>query len=302
MKYLRKPKVSVKRRNELSARGANEIFEARSSGFFFMNKLKLDRAHSKKILLATSALFLISAGSVFAQATMYNDQYKIRSGNLNSISGESSGSGFNLNITSGQTGVGLYSGTNYTVRAGFQYISSIIPFSFAISSQLIDFGTLSPTNPVSRTNTLTINNQSAYGYVVTASENHQLLVPSNGGIIPDTTCDAGTCSETTASAWTSSLVYGFGYRCDSVSVINNGVTSTGCVAGDNTFYSNPTYYKQFADASKSEVNQSVMAGTSSLSRTVANQQATITYKTNISSSQTAGLYTNSITYIATPTY
>lgn len=238
-----------------------------------------------------------SAPSAHAQSTMYNSLYKIRMGNLNSIAGESAGSGFNLNITSGETGVGLYSGTNYKVRAGFQYISSIIPFSFSISSLAIDFGSLSPTNAVTRSNTLTIDNQSAYGYRVTASENHQLLVPAIGALIPDTTCDAGTCDQTTASAWSSTLTYGFGYRCDSVSVIYNGVTSNGCVAGDLSFYSNPDYFKQFSDNSKSETSQSVMSGTSGR-----NQQATITYKVNISSTQAAGIYSNAITYIATPTY
>lgn len=250
-------------------------------------------------LFILNSCFLLhnSAPLALAQSTMYNDLYKIRMGNLNSIAGESSGSGFNLNITSGETGVGLYSGTNYKIRAGFQYINSIIPFSFSISSLAIDFGTLSPTNPVTRTNTLTIGNQSAYGYVVTASENHQLLVPASGALIPDTTCDAGGCSETTSAAWSSTLTYGFGYRCDSVSVIYNGAISNGCVAGDLNFYNNPTFYKQFSDNSKSETAQGVMSGTSGR-----NQQATITYKTNISSSQVAGTYTNAITYIATPTY
>lgn len=248
------------------------------------------------ILLCISFIGVSLINKVHAQA-MYNDSYRLQMGNLDSIAGKSSGSGFKINVTSGELGNGLYSGTNYTLRAGFQYVSSIIPFAFSVSTQVIDFGSLSPTNPVTRTNTLTINNQSAYGYVVTASENHQLLVPSTGALIPDTTCDAGTCSQTTASAWSSSLTYGFGYRCDSVSIIYNGATSNGCVAGDTTFYSNPTYYKQFADASKNEAAQNVVYGTSGKS-----QQATITYKVNIASSQAPGLYTNVVTYVATPTY
>jgi hypothetical protein len=232
-----------------------------------------------------------------AQSLLYNDLYKLQMGNLNSIAGESSGSGFNLNITSGETGSGLYSGTNYKIRAGFQYISSVIPFSFSIDNLVIDFGTLSPTNPVTRTSTLTVDNQSAYGYVVTESENHQLQVPSTGGIIPDTTCDGGTCTESTAAVWSSTLTYGFGFRCDSTSIIYNGSTSSDCLGGGSSFSGNANYYKQFADASKNETAQTIISGTSGR-----DQSATVTYKVNIATSQTAGLYTNAITYIATPTY
>lgn len=249
----------------------------------------------KLVFIGYLILVIILAPRASAQSTMYNDSFKLRMGNLNSIAGESSGSGFNLNITSGETGVGLYSGTNYKIRAGFQYINSIIPFSFSISSLSIDFGSLSPTNPVTRTNILTIDNQSAYGYAVTASENHQLLVPALGTLIPDTTCDAGNCSETTGTAWSSTLTYGFGYRCDAVTATNY------CNSG----FSTSTFYKQFADASKSETAQSVMSGptnTTDLSGLHISQQSTITYKTNISSTQAAGTYTNAITYIATPTY
>ena len=248
------------------------------------------------ILFLASCLLFLKSASINAE-TMYNDNFRLQMGNLNSISGKSAGSGFNINITSGETAPGLFSGPNFKVRSGFQYISSIIPFSFTLSSIIIDFGTLSPTNPVTRTQTLTIDNQSAYGYAVTAVENHQLLVPSSGSLIPDTTCDSGTCTQSTATEWNSTLTYGFGYRCDSVSVIYFGATSTACVPGDTTFYDNPTYYKQFADTSKSESAVTVMSGTSGR-----DQEATITYKVNISSSQVAGLYTNAVTYVATPTY
>lgn len=253
---------------------------------------------SKLLLVILLASFFLVLNSLSAQAeTMYNDNFRLQMGNLNSISGKSAGSGFNINITSGETAPGLFSGANFKVRSGFQYISSIIPFSFTLSSVIIDFGTLSPTNPVTRTQTLTVDNQSAYGYAVTAVQNHQLLVPSSGALIPDTTCDAGTCTQTTASEWNSTLTYGFGYRCDSVSVIYFGATSNGCVPGDTNFYDNPNYYKQFADASKSENAVAIMSGTSGR-----NQEATVTYKVNISSSQVAGLYTNAVTYVATPTY
>src|ERR1035437_2665949 len=120
------------------------------------------------LLLASCFLLLASAPTALAQ-TMSNASYMIQMGNLNSISGKPTGSGFKLSYTSGQTGPGLYSGTNYKVRAGFQYISSIIPFRFSITNNFIDFGIINPTTPVLRTNLLTISNGSAFGYQVTAS-------------------------------------------------------------------------------------------------------------------------------------
>ncbi len=239
----------------------------------------------KKALLFCLSLLLLIPPVAFSE-NLKNTNYIIQMGNLNSFAGESDGSGYSLNITGGQTGAGLYSGTNYTVRSGFQYISSIIPFSFSISQLIIDFGALSPTNPVSRTNILTIDNQSAGGYSVKAYQNHHLLDPATGAVIPDTTCDGGTCNETTSAAWANTLTYGFGYRCDPV-------TTNYCASG----FASSGYYKQFADKESNETEQTVMLGQAGR-----DQQAEITYKVNISSSQPAGLYTNVITYIATPTY
>lgn len=253
------------------------------------SKLKT-QIHNLKVfsLLAMVLSFALLAFSFGASGqTMKNDSYIIQMGNLNEAAGTSTGSGYSLNQTLGETGAGLYSGTNFKVRAGFQYISGVIKFRFTISSTSIDFGALTPTNPVTRTNTLTVSNQSAGGYSVKAFENHQLSVLTTGAIIPDTTCDTGTCSEVSAEAWNSTLTYGFGYRCDSLDSANF------C----NSDFSNSGNFKQFADVSKNEKAQTIMKGF-----TGKNQRSQVTYKVNVSATQQAGLYSNIITYIATPTY
>lgn len=220
--------------------------------------------------------------------TMSNADWIIDFGNLNSTSGHPTGTHYKVSNTVGEFGgVGLYSGTNYKVRAGFQYIYSIIPFRFTISNLAIDFGSLTPTNPITRTNTLTVSNGSADGYTVTAFENHALLSPPSGQQIPDTTCDSGTCNESAAAAWTSTLTYGFGYRCDNVS-------GTDCPS----VFATPTYYRQFSNTTLGETPQAVMSGTN-VGR---NKQSQITYKVNISGTQAAGTYSNVITFIATPTF
>lgn len=218
---------------------------------------------------------------------MSNANYIIEMGNFNTGAGEPSNSNYKATVTIGQTAPGLYSGTNYKVKAGFEYIYPFTPFSFTISQTLIDFGILTPTNPVTRTNLLTVSTDSAYGYEVTGYENHQLLVPSEGSIIPDTTCDTGSCTESVADIWTNTLTYGFGYRCDDIS-------GSDC----NSDFATSTYYKQFADNSKGETEQPIMSDATSGK----NRQSQITYKVNVSGTQAAGAYTNVVTYIATPTY
>lgn len=237
-------------------------------------------------LLGYLAIGLLSKSSAF---TMSNSNYIIQMGNFNNIAGISSGGGKTLNITVGETAPGLYtqSGVNYKVRAGFQYINSIIYFRFkitGISATFIDFGTLDANSPVTRTNDLIINNGSAGGYQVTAQENHELLSPPTGSLIVNTTCDNGLCTNTISDVWTSSSTYGFGYRCDNV-------TGTDCASG----FASANNYKQFA---KNPTATSVMSGTN-VGR---NKEVTITYKVNVAPIQPSGQYTNIITYVATPTF
>lgn len=236
-------------------------------------------------LFAYLLICLLSLSGVAAQ-TMSNSNFILRFGNFNTAAGKGSTGGFTLNLTVGQTAPGLYTGTNFKVRAGFQYIMSIIPFSFTISQTNIDFGPLSPTIASTRTNTLTVSNGSAFGYTVTASENHRLLVASSGQMIPDTTCDTGTCTTTFARPWTQFLTtFGFGYNCTNLS-------GTDCASD---FNNDSTYFRPFAASPSSAM---VMSSTN-VGR---NRKATITYQVNVSLVQAAGLYTNVINYIATPSF
>ncbi len=237
----------------------------------------------------------ITAPSAVAQE-MTNDFFKIQMGNFNSIAGSAKDESYKINITSGETAPNLNVGTS-KVKAGFQYIPRKAVFSISVSNTLIDFGTLSPTNPVTRNATISVTNLSAPSFTVSASQNHQLLSPKNGAIIPDTTCDKGICSQTGAATWSNVLTYGFGYRCDNLSILLRGRGGRSCLRNDLSFYFNQNFYRQFSDASKSEKAAAIMNGDKGR-----NQKATITYKVNIPSSQAPGVYTNSITYLAIPTF
>lgn len=255
----------------------------------------------KNILLSKYAFFFILIGllvylsiGLFGKSanafTMSNAFYIIILGNLNSIAGQSSGSGKTLTFTSGELGAGLYTGTNYTICAGFyggifcnkSVVSGI--FTFTVTPTDLNFGTVDPTSPVSRTNILDVLS-TASGYSVTGIENHSLQ-SSSGSLIPDTTCDSGLCTPSFAANWVSNLTYGFGYRCDNVA-------QTDC----STFTANT--YKPFANAALSQSPQVVMQNTSGSSL---EKQSQVTYKVNVSGSQLPGVYTNTITYVASPNF
>lgn len=232
----------------------------------------------------------ISLSSFFCSCTyaaMNSTDYKIQMPNLNFSSGNVSSTDYKLGFTGGETGVGLYSSTGYKVRAGFWYIKSIIPFGFSISPTSVDLGTLIAGTPRTQAITLTVSAGGAGGYQVTTQENKP-LTSGAGNTIPDTTCDAGGCTESTATTWSLDTTYGFGYTMHKDDVPTP--FPTGTLAGNQ--------YKQFANQSLNEIAEPVM-----LSSAVGkNRSATMTMKVNIAGTQAAGSYQNIITFIATPGY
>jgi len=239
------------------------------------------------LVIILALIFLTFPTKTTNAQTMSNSQYIIQMGNLNNISGLATGSNYRVSFTAGQTAPGFYNnvaGTNFRVRGGFQYIMSIIPFSFKVDSMFIDFGSIYAGTAVYRSNNVTVSTNSSQGYSVTVSENHQLMIPSRGVMIPDTACDGPSCDTGTAKVWNLSGTYGFGYNCQDVS-------GTNC----SSDFLGTTYYRPFiASPSAISVMSSTIAGR--------NKKSKITYKVNVSGTQAAGLYTNVINFIATPTY
>lgn len=180
-----------------------------------------------------------------------------------------------------QTMHGLFKGENYKIQVGFENIETESPFHLSISENLIDYGKIAPTDPVSRTNIVTISAPSSQGYTLQVQQNHSLKHDSSQTFIPDTTCDNGLCNESVAQVWTGALTYGFGYRCDPISTTNH------CLSG----FSNTNSYKSFP----SETPQIVLHGTSKSS-------AQITFKVNIPGTQSPEHYSNEIIFIAVPNF
>jgi len=233
-----------------------------------------------RYLLILILISLITAGQTLAVHPMTSDSYQIDWPNLNMGAGVPSSGNYGLGVTTGQIAPGLYSSAGFKVRAGFQYIHSIIPFTFIIDKISVDFGSLTVGTPSTDTIDLEVTCGSAGGYSVTTQENNPLTSTAQS-TIPDTTCDPGdTCDESDAGIWTSNTTYGFGYSM-------SGTDVPGEFSGGK--------YKQYADI---ETPQAVMSG----SNVGVGKTSTMTLKVNISGTQAAGIYENILTFIATPTY
>jgi len=162
------------------------------------------------------------------------------------------------------------------------------------SATTVPFGTVSSSNAFyTACQLLSISTNASSGYVMTASENQNLL--SGSTTLDDTVCDA-TCSESAGTAWATATNNGLGFWCSEV-------TNTSCTdAGDST-----SEHRQFActgaDAvcdpgAGAETAQNVMQTTAPAN----NDQGRIHYKLSVGATQPAGTYSNTVTYIATPTF
>lgn len=172
--------------------------------------------------------------------------------------------------------------------SGIESIVQASPLSFSVLKDAIDFGALTPGNPVTRTVSLSILSTST-DFQVISFEDHPLQSLPNQAI-PDTTCDNGACDEVDSAEWKNNLTYGFGFRCDPVKL---NVINSACIG-----FTDGQYYKQFSDFSKDEQPQTVIFGKKSTNL----QQAQITLKVNASGTQKAENYTNTVTFIAVPNY
>ncbi len=255
--------------------------------------------HQPKFFLSLGLFLLLFSffGLAFlkeakAQSSLKSTNYEITLPNLNMVSGNAASSGYKMGVTGGQTAPGLYSSTGYQIKAGFQYIHSIIPFSFQLDALALDFGTLTSqvlTNE--KTLTLTVNSGSAGGYQIMTIENDNLKSTA-GSEIEDTSCDpADSCNyQTNAGTWTQNTTYGFGY-----SISGDDVPSE--FSGGK--------FKRFANAANipTENPTKVMGLTPAEGHEAGrNKTATMTTRINISNIQAAGVYQNVLTFTAIPTY
>ena len=147
---------------------------------------------------------------------------------------------------------------------------------------------------------LTLSTNAAGGYSITTEENTSLLRTGTGDTtIDDAICDAGDCSSvigtTTTKPWdTATANWGFGYTC----------SGSAC----NAAFATATEFNAFACQSAVAASCDPNDGPLALATPVTNAGAVnaeasrIVYKLSFSGVQPAGVYGNTITYIATPTF
>lgn len=238
------------------------------------------------VWIAWWVVFGASAPKASAEQ-MSSPYYEIDMTTLNMTGGRKEGSGNTLTDTAGELAPGQYDSAGYTVKAGFQYIYSIYPFSFTISDLSIDFGSLTPGTPSYAENSLTVSTGAAGGWQVNAWENHEMRTRSDAAEIADTECNGNgeTCTPTDAKLWDDNSKYGFGYR----------------ISGDDidlADWTSDNHYRPFANNEDGDPAAIIMEAT----QATKSAQATVTYKVNVSPLQSAGQYQNYIMFSALPTY
>lgn len=214
--------------------------------------------------------------------TMNSNNYTIRTGNFNITSGLKSSGSYSLTDTVGQTVANYFSSTGYHARAGFQYLYTLYNFSFSISDLAINL-TLTP-NFFSTDSHNLIVTAPGQGYSVSVYATDQLKLSGGVDTIPDTTCDSGPCTETSAELWTNASNNGFGYNLTGNDVSADFVSSS--------------YFRPFPNFSLGENPATIMSSIEAGK----NRTATVTYQLSPSGSQASGTYSTNIIYIATPTY
>jgi hypothetical protein len=252
---------------------------------------------SCKVLSTIGLLLLITwtfTADVNAQAKIESPRYEIQFPNFNSGAGVPESANYTINTTIGKIN-GVFASGGFVIKAGFQYISTIIPFSFSISKTAINFGTLYRDTPKTDYADIVIKAGGAGGYSLKTFEDHPLQDIKNGMVkatIIDTLCDT-TCSESTAANWTTSTKYGFGFN----------------LWGDDkaTDFTSQDDYRQFADKSTGENPTPIMLK-SHVTYDYPNNAwpweslARITFKVNIGPLQPMGTYQNFITFVAIPSF
>jgi len=272
--------------------------------------------HSNIIFLLFCLILFSMVCLLITQTThavnMDSSRYKIQFGTINAGGGtmnDEVDNTYTLSSTLGQAAAKEFQSNGYTIKAGFQYIYSRIPFTFSLSTQHIDFASLLPNTPVTAPLTIQVSYGGAGQYIVSVQADGPLTRQTGTNTIPFTSCDGGldTCTITSAKQWTSSSSYGFGYN----------------MAGDDipTDFTSSNYYRPFANSAVSEAPSIVMQSTN-VTDTISptpnpsytpapvltgmihdvTHQSMMTMKVNVGSLQQAGSYMTIIRFLATPSF
>jgi len=184
-------------------------------------------------------------------------------------------------------------GTGYTA-CGTNATTDVTTYAYSVP-----FGTISSSNTFyDAEQTLTVSTNATSGYKVYVKEDDELGKDgADSPNIPDTLCNTGTCTHTSAQEWTAVNINGFGYSLQDISSTNakfewdDSVPTTGFSA------------KHFPNDTESPTQYTATdAEVMSDSSPVSASSAYVCYRLDVSGTQQAGLYYNTVKYIATATF
>ncbi len=152
---------------------------------------------------------------------------------------------------------------------------------------------------------LTLSTNADGGYSVKAEENDQMGRNGNTctgaaagesvNCIEDTTCDGGSCSESSEDDWETATNNGFGFslknQTGSDATFQHNAVSGSCLGTASSDFC----ARQIADQEATETKQNVMYNAGP----VAGSSVYVCYRTTISATQPAGYYYNKVKYTAT---
>lgn len=157
----------------------------------------------------------------------------------------------------------------------------------ATTATAVPFGVLALNTFRTGAQTLTVSTNAVSGYAVTAIENERMSnLAASPSYIPNTTCDTGSCTNTSSAAWATAASHpGFGY-------------TVAITSGTPTIAPTAPSYQRFSSAAATETPFQIMSNA-----TTANAQAVdVCYKISVDATQPAGNYENQITYTATASF
>ena len=155
------------------------------------------------------------------------------------------------------------------------------------TSTTIPFGNISLNTFYIGCQDLVVSTNAGGGYSITTQESYAMRTVDGRLTIPDTTCDAGGCTESAGAAWTTPTKNGMGHTCF------NQDGNHDC----DSSYTNGTKFRQFANIAAGETPQAIMS-----SSTPASVTARIKHRLSAGTAQPAGAYTTLITYTILGTF
>lgn len=231
-------------------------------------------------------LFFILHTSPVQAANMESTRFQIHNSAINIGGGNASSSNYGLSTTLGQTAAGQFDSEGFALRAGFQYLHSVIPFTFSVSKSNLTLNNIEPNKPQTTGLDLHVTYGSAGGYQVATQALGPLRTFDGFKSIPHTICNTAKkkCTSTKAAQWNSDTSFGFGYSVKGDSVTPDFIDSS--------------FYRPFADENLNQSPAVIMQSTN----VTRSANATVTLKVNVPPRQATGIYTTVLNFIATPMF